>query len=365
MMKLAFCLFKYYPYGGLERDFLQIAKACHARGHDIHVFTMHWEGEIPAGFHVTLIKPFGLTNHSRAKSFANKLSSYLSKTEFDVIIGFNHLPKLDIYFAGDPCFAKKAQQKHPILHKFLPRYSVFTKLEEAVFSKKSHTQILLLNPTHQQDFIHYYHTPKKRFTLLAPGINEDRRRPLDQISRRHALRKKYDIHDNEKIILMVGSDFKRKGVDRALLAMSKLPPHLKEKTHLWIIGKGDAKPQERVIFFGTRDDVVEFYAAADCLLHPAYQETAGMVLIESLAAGLPVIVTQNCGYAAYIQRANAGIVIPEPVTQENINQAVIKMLTDEITLGDYRQNALNFTKTYDLFHLASQVADIIEHEGRE
>ncbi|HEV2613518.1 MAG TPA: glycosyltransferase family 4 protein [Gammaproteobacteria bacterium] len=364
-MKLAFCLFKYYPYGGLERDFLQIAKACFARGHDIHVFTMHWEGDIPEGFHVTFIKPSGWSNHGRAKSFAKKLSEILLNIKFDVVIGFNRLPNLDIYFAGDPCYAKEAEQKHDFLYKLFPRYRTYQTLEDSVFSKNSNTQILLLNPAHQKDFTDYYQTPKNRFTLLTPGVNEDRRRPLDQSQIRENFRKEHGIHADEKIILMIGSDFKRKGVDRALLVMSSLPAYLKSKIHLWIVGKGNAISQDRVTFWGPRDDIIKFYAAADCFLHPAYQETAGMVLIESLAAGLPIIVTQNCGYAPYIQKASAGMIIPEPFKQETLNQAVIKILTDETVLADYRQNALNFGKSHDLFHLAQQVADIIELKGKK
>ena len=38
-MKLAFCLFKYYPYGGLEQSFLNITRQALACGHEVHVFT--------------------------------------------------------------------------------------------------------------------------------------------------------------------------------------------------------------------------------------------------------------------------------------------------------------------------------------
>ena len=51
-MLLAFTLFKYFPFGGLQRDFLRIALACQARGHAIRVYTLQWEGDIPPGFEV-------------------------------------------------------------------------------------------------------------------------------------------------------------------------------------------------------------------------------------------------------------------------------------------------------------------------
>ena len=51
-MQLAFVFYKYFPFGGLQRDFMRIALECQARGHAIRVYTPIWEGEVPAGFDV-------------------------------------------------------------------------------------------------------------------------------------------------------------------------------------------------------------------------------------------------------------------------------------------------------------------------
>lgn len=68
-------------------------------------------------------------------------------------------------------------------------------------------------------------------------------------------------------------------------------------------------------------------AAADLLLHPAYQEAAGIVLLEAVTAGLPVLTTCVCGYAHYIVDANCGAVIDEPFRQEALNEILLKALT--------------------------------------
>lgn len=60
-------------------------------------------------------------------------------------------------------------------------------------------------------------------------------------------------------------------------------------------------------------------SAADLLLHPAVQEAAGIVLLEAIVAGLPVLTTEVCGYAHYINAAQCGVVIPEPFAQEVLN----------------------------------------------
>jgi UDP-glucose:(heptosyl)LPS alpha-1,3-glucosyltransferase len=54
-MRIAFCLYKYFPFGGLQRDFLRVALACQARGHAIRVYTLEWRGDIPAGFELVLV----------------------------------------------------------------------------------------------------------------------------------------------------------------------------------------------------------------------------------------------------------------------------------------------------------------------
>lgn len=59
-------------------------------------------------------------------------------------------------------------------------------------------------------------------------------------------------------------------------------------------------------------------AAADLLLHPAYREAAGIVLLEAITAGLPVLTTAVCGYAHYIVDANCGEAITEPFRRGNI-----------------------------------------------
>ena len=64
-MQLAFILYKYFPFGGLQRDFLRIALECQQRGHAIRVYTPIWEGEVPAGFEVVVVPVKALFNHKR------------------------------------------------------------------------------------------------------------------------------------------------------------------------------------------------------------------------------------------------------------------------------------------------------------
>lgn len=370
-MRLAFCLFKYYPYGGLERDFLRIAKACQQRGHTIDVYTMRWQGDIPFGFNVNIIHVNALTNHQRCKTFSTKLQNLLQQQHYDSVIGFNRMPGLDIYYAADPCYVAATKEKHGRWYRLTSRYRVYAKLEQAVFNSNSGTRILLLTPKEKSNFIQYYGTAEERFYSLPPGVATDRILSANKNKIRQHLRQNYCLTDENKLILMIGSDFKRKGVDRALIALSALPQTLRERTKLIVLGKGNIKlmlalakklkVSNQVNFLGGVDNVIEFLASADLLLHPARQETAGMVLLEALVAQLPVLVTANCGYAFYIEQAQAGLLINNTsFNQQELNEKLAYMLSQPEAYSSWKQNAANYTNTHDLFSMPEKVVDIIE-----
>ena len=75
-MQLAFVLYKYFPFGGLQRDFMRIALECQKRGHQIRVYTLIWEGDIPPGFEVLVAPVKALFNHRRNE----KLSAWMKET---------------------------------------------------------------------------------------------------------------------------------------------------------------------------------------------------------------------------------------------------------------------------------------------
>lgn len=373
-MKLAFCLYKYFPFGGLQRDFLRIAAACLQRGHDVTVFTMSWEGPVPAGLHVRLIKARGWQNHTRVCHYAMQVKSALAQAHFDLVVGFNKMPGLHIYYAADVCYRSRVAQKHSPWHWLLPRYRQLAAFEQAVFAKESSTDILLIAPNQQAEFEQHYQTSQARFHLLPPGIAKDRMAPPNAAAIRLQTRAKLQLDNDHKLVLMIGSGFKTKGLDRAIAALAALPSPLKERTRLIVIGQDNAAPfqklaakfavADRIQFLGGRSDVADFLLAADCLLHPAYHENTGTVLLEALTAGLPVLTVDVCGYAPYIQAANAGKVLASPFKQSVLNEALEIMLCSS-EWQKWQQNALVFANSADIYSLPDKAADVIEQVGKK
>lgn len=366
-MKLAFCLFNYFPYGGLQRDFLRIARVCKSRGHIIQVYTMAWSGEREPDFEIHIIPVRGYQNHVRARQFACKLAAIFEKEKPDVIIGFNKMPGLDVYFAADVCYQSRVSGKYGL--SWLPRYRQWIAFEKAVFSPKSKTEILLLSPLQQFEFMRFYSTEARRFHLLPPGISKDRLASVDSEIIRTQIRQSFSVAPNDFLLMMVGSGFKTKGLDRAILAFAALPEDLKKRSHFFIVGEDHAEPfkqlalqygvSDRILFLGGRDDVPQLLLAADLLLHPAYHENTGTVLLEALASRLPVLTVDVCGYAHYIEEAQAGMVLASPFSQSLFNTTLQSMLHKD-QLKNWSENGYNFAKEADIYSLPEKAADFIE-----
>lgn len=357
-MKLAFTIFKYHPYGGLQRDCLRLAKYCAAQGHDVHLFTMKWEGDKPDSINIHIVPSQGFSNHARAKNFASSLEPQWGN--FDRVIGFNKMPGLDFYFAGDLCFVQTAAEKHGFLYQLSARYKTFHKLEALVFQKQSTTNIFVLSEPVKESYQNVYQTPEEHFYLIPPGITRRELTLTKIIESRKSLREKLQLNSDNFYCVQVGSDFKRKGVDRSIKALAALPSALRGKTKLLIIGLSKEKEfkelaaslnlSQQVCFLGARDNVEEYMLAADVLLHPAYFENTGTVIVEALSLGLPVLVTENCGYAYHVASAQAGAVIKMPFNQTKMNQQLESLLSLN-NLHTLSQNALDYSKNADFYSM--------------
>ncbi|BBM82209.1 glycosyltransferase family 4 protein [Candidatus Uabimicrobium amorphum] len=368
-MDIAFCLFKYFPFGGLQSDFLSIAKKCREKGHLIDVYTRSWQGEIPDGFSVHLMKTNAITNVGKDVAYAKKLQKKLS-TQQKLIVGFNKVPGLHVYFASDSCYARKVQHKSSWKKSFLPRNYHKLDLEASLFhSPQAH--VMFIAPQQLKDFQEFYDVKPQYTHLLPPGINPQLKEYKRDNSYREKLLAHLQLAKDTFVILMVGSGFHTKGVDRSIRAIHSLKDN---KAHLIIAGKGKetyfanmAKKlgvEKQVTFLGARSDIHELYLGSDMLLHPSYTESAGKVLLEATILGLPVITTANCGYAFYINKAKNGIVVPAPFRQENLNDALQKMRTTSNLYQVWGENGWNYGRENDLYSQHDRAVDIIEDVGR-
>lgn len=370
-MRTAFCLFKYFPYGGLQRDFLDIATMRREAGDDVFVYTRSWQGDRPDGMVIREIDSKAIANHTKYRRYHAQVEYFIAADQIDCVVGFNKMPGLDIYFASDPCY--KARQQNWV-QKLSPRYRHFLAYEGAVFDQSSASKILILAERQQQEYQQAWATPDSRFECMPPGISKSACAGKEKARYRQTIRAELGVHDDEFLLLMIGSGFRTKGLDRALAAMQALPDWMKHKTRLFVIGQDKAAPFKKlaekmglaaqVEIMPGRSDIPQVMQAGDMLLHPAYREVAGKVILEAIVAGLPVIVSEVCGYAHHVQRADAGVVMQEPFDQNTLNQALLSALESDKRM-DWQQHGIAYGQTENLYSMASAASEAIgRHGGR-
>lgn len=329
-MKLVIALFKYFPWGGLQKDTLRFATEAAQRGHQVTIFTTDWQGDPPdASIVVHKVPVRAHSNHRTMDAFANDFLYFRYRHNFDVALAMNRIPGADFYFVADSCMARWMPQKH---HKFIlntfPRYRCYLRHERAICALLATTRLMYIAQSQKSDFMETYQLPEERFIFLPPGMDPRCQRPSDAAVRRKQTRQNFKLDDDTIMLIEVGTNLWRKGIDRVIAAMTALPEPLRKRTRFFIAGNDDPDKirkaaaahgvADKVCFLGPRNDVPDLLLAADLMVHPAREEGAGSILIEALAAGLPVICTAVCGFSTYVQDAT-GTVIAEPFSQSILN----------------------------------------------
>lgn len=368
-MRLAFLIYHYFPYGGQQRDFLKIAKAAVASGHEVTAYCMKWEGLVPAGVTVKSVPVIARSRHVLYQRYAGWVEENVDRSAYDLVLGFNKMPGLDVYFAADPCFAARMKQDRRPLIRYLPRYRHFLRYEEAVFGKGANTQIMLLSPQQQHEFTVYYPTSRVRLHQVPPGLARDRFPRNDQKDARQRFRQAQQLDDNEIAIVQIGSGFRIKGVDRSIRSLASLPDEWRKRCRLFVVGQGknrtyrrlakQLKVSQQVIFLGGRDDIPEILSGADLMLHPAIQESAGYSILEGVVNGVPVLTTDTCGYAYHVQQSRSGVVCRSPFNQQVLNQALLDMLMSENRQA-WRENGLAYGRSANLSGMAEAAVELME-----
>jgi UDP-glucose:(heptosyl)LPS alpha-1,3-glucosyltransferase len=352
---------------------LAIAKEARQRGHQITVYCTSWEGDHEKNINIQLISSRGWNNASRMRNFSQDLEAVLPSENFDLVVGFNKWPGLDLYYAADSCFAHKAYRERGFWYRMTPRARCYLAFEEAVFGSNSDTDILEVSTQERDNFIAFYRTPAERFHTLPPGISRDRVAPENWAEVRAETRQALGISEQQKLLLALGSGFRTKGLDRSISVVKMLSEY---DARLFVVGDDNKKPfmklaqqnqvQDKVVFLGGRSDIPALLQAGDVLIHPAYKENTGNALLEAMIAGLPVVTTDVCGYAHYVASAEMGEVIAtktvEQPFEENEFAAAIKRVLATNTETWHKLGAA-FAMNSDIYHRPQVAVDIIEHRA--
>jgi len=197
-------------------------------------------------------------------------------------------------------------------------------------------QIVAATEREREDLILHYGASPTKIAVIPCGVNLDLFRPIDKETARRRLRL-----DHEKVMLCVGRIDPLKGLDQLLRALTYIRGN--EAPRLMIVG-GDQHSQdevhalqrmarelhieERVGFVGAvaQEKLPLYYSAADICVISSYYESFGMVALESLSCGTPLVAT-DVGAMRHIIRNNEAGRIVEDNTPRQLASTISDLLS--------------------------------------
>jgi UDP-glucose:(heptosyl)LPS alpha-1,3-glucosyltransferase len=311
--------------GGGERYSVDLARTLRDFGHEVHVFASRFEPFRGIAFHSVAVplKPFGLQNWI----FAKNVRRALSGNEFDIVNGLSQIYPQDIYRLGDGIHkhwltVRRSRVFSHIYDKVSPRHRLLLHLEKKIFSPGNFKRIIANSELCKQHAVTYYRVPPQLVDVIYCGVdfaifNSSVRNEGIQ------LRTSLGIGEEEIVVLFVGTNYERKGLDTLLQAISLLK--YREKYRLLVVGKGNIPRYQRLahrlglqeiaVFCDFQEQMPPFYGAADIFVLPSYYDPFGNVCLEAMACGRPVITTRETGVSELITQGRSGFVMDHP---ENI-----------------------------------------------
>jgi phosphatidylinositol alpha-mannosyltransferase len=198
--------------------------------------------------------------------------------------------------------------------------------------------------------------PDRLNTIIPNGI---------EVSR---FKQKIKREDREMRILYVGRIEKRKGLIYLLDAFRELAEEF-PKLRLWVVGSGplvlkdkfyvkERGLNQKVKFFGTVSDreIVKIYRQVDIFCSPAWaNESFGIILLEAMATGLPIVAFANSGYQAVLKNYPWQKALVEPKNVQGLADSLRELIKDEKLRKELGKWGLEEVKQYDWQIIAEKV----------
>jgi glycosyltransferase involved in cell wall biosynthesis len=180
------------------------------------------------------------------------------------------------------------------------------------------------------------HFQREDVTVIPNAVDTLRFRPESRIAKRNVSRQSFSYDETDFVLLLIGNDWKKKGVDTLLKAIALL-----RDLPLYMLLVGSDEPdlyrplvdqlalQDRVCFEKPSMDVLSFYAAADLYVGPSLEDSFGLPILEAMAVGLPVIASPNAGASEMIRDAETGFILRDPQDQVELASLIRRIQADD------------------------------------
>ena len=242
------------------------------------------------------------------------------------------------------------------------------RIETERYLLKNCDRIIAATEREKEDIVFHYGASPAAIGVIPCGVNLDLFRPMDKEMAKQQL----GVSEG-KTILFVGRIEPLKGIDKLLMAMRYITngsgPRL-----IVIGGDGNSRYdvelqklsrklhiQDRVTFVGLvkQEELPRFYNAADICVVPSYYESFGLVALESLACGTPVVTTRVGGAESVIRQGVTGYVVANNSPgrlARGMKQLLSRPEADAESINSTRESVVGFNW--------SNIAEAVIREGR-
>lgn len=377
-MHIAFFTNYYHPVvNGVVRSVASFRESLMKQGHNVFVFAQHdanYKDEEPFIFRYPSL-PLPSGDISTAIPVSPFVDQLLPALKLDVIHA--HHPIL----LGQTAARKAAEMGLPLVFTFHTQYWEYTHyvpfpqeviqefLKNAVhkwlrdFMQKC--QHIIIPSESMKDILVRDYGLDGHYTVVPTGTNLEPFLNADG----DALRKEKGWQD-ETILISVGRLAAEKNWETLLRAFAKIYPEHPD-TRLVLIGDGPSKEElqslavelgvgERVTFTGSLPfgEVPHYLKAADVFSFASVTETQGLVTIEAMAAGLPVVAVDGSGTRDIVEHGKQGFLVENDV--DALAKGLDDLLSDPHQMKRFSNSALKKAKTFDVNQLAKQMVAVYE-----
>jgi len=299
--------------GGAEVALATFASWLEERGHEVLVFARSGPpaGERAPG-ELVLVRAGGFGRGARERRLAQALLDE-AEARCDVTVGVRHLPRVDLYW---PHGGAHAATLRALGKSARGRHRVFLELERAALAEGGARSVVCVSGLVQRELAELYPEAESRLRLVPDGVDLDRFRPAARAAARAALRS-FGGEDAEPLLTFVGRNPRLKGLPLLLQALERLG---QRSWRLLIAGPPDAEAWARRaqrhlgrpgrVHGAAHLDALALAAASDTLVLPSRRDPCGLVTLEALACGTPVVVSDAVGAGEVLSDAEQGAVFP-------------------------------------------------------
>jgi UDP-glucose:(heptosyl)LPS alpha-1,3-glucosyltransferase len=333
MHRIAVVIPKYGLTGGAEGFTAELTERIAGRqNYEVHVFANRWaDSSGRVTFHRVPVISF--PKFLTTISFAWFAGRMIARMNFDLVHAHDRLLEADIFtMHGIP----HRTWVREIRNKTLSLFDYVTdRVEQRLVQSKRCRYFLAVSGLAREKFLEAYRTDPLAVKVVSPGVDAARFQQLDRQLCRREVRNALGIGAGEVIILFASMNFEIKGLERLIMALAALKHTCPaEKFKLLVVGKGNIRKYtklalrsgmgDHIVFTGTLGDaeIAKTYMASDIFSILSRFDTFGMVVLEAMAASLPVVISSNVGARDVVREGRNGFVIDD---RDNAGQIAAKI----------------------------------------